>query len=179
LTGCQSDATLSYNTSSSVTVLTGDTAKRSVERFDYLLNAIRTEPAALAATPAIARASNGDVIMLWGQAELGIGTKMVNGSGTYTHTDAAGNIIVQGTWLAEQLVSFRSFGGQDDCPASWVGRKASIRLWMSGNWENAMLTLFCTVGDCSKRSVEGATLSVKRGLKFNEPVSGQPLFLQD
>ncbi len=177
LVGCQGNAPVSYEQPSADQVLAGQLAKPATQRFNYFLNATGAFPAVQSASPAMAKASNGDVVMLWGQGELTTGQKSVNGSGTYTHTDANGNVLVQGVWLSEQLISFKSFGAEPGDPDSWTGGVATIRAWTSGGWQNAVITLTCTRGDSPKRSSEGVTMTFQGGPRFTEAVDGHPLFV--
>ncbi|MGH7700418.1 MAG: hypothetical protein ACREMJ_07885, partial [Gemmatimonadales bacterium] len=61
-------------------------------------------------TPNIATASNGDRVELSGTGTLATHPKSVTGAGTFTHKNAAGDVVGSGTWTATELLSFRSYG---------------------------------------------------------------------
>ena len=179
LLGCQSDAPVGYDSAFQDAPEAGALSKPVPVRYQFLLNSARTDPAALSSSPAVARAANGDMILIFGGGELTTGTKTVAGTGNYIHTDAAGNVLTQGTWQALQLLGFSSYGGEEGLPDSWVGGELTIRVWLSGWWRHAVVTAVCSMGDCPSRAVEGVTISVQGGLKFKEPVEGEPLFILD
>src|SRR5712691_8545219 len=62
------------------------------------------------ACPDVASAPNGDTISIAGSGTLSIHPDSVTGGGTYIHKDASGTVLDQGTWTAQQLLSFVSYG---------------------------------------------------------------------
>ncbi len=132
------------------------------------------------ACPDVIRAPNGDTIELAGQGTLTIHPKSVTGGGTFTHQDAAGNVLGSGTWTATELLSFHSYGSgaAQGLPPEFTGGLALIRVHLSAGFD-AILQIDCTLGDhVPGGAIEGTRLAVEGGLNFNEEVSGFTLFIQ-
>src|SRR5436309_14310731 len=56
-------------------------------------------------------APNGDRIAINGEAEFSVNPKTVlEGSGTFTHMNAAGTVLASGTWEATGLLDYQSYG---------------------------------------------------------------------
>src|SRR2546426_10429179 len=60
--------------------------------------------------PNLAEAPNGDKVAVTGQGAFSVHQKSVLASGTFEHTDFAGNVLGGGTWMATQLLSYQSYG---------------------------------------------------------------------
>src|SRR5919109_280180 len=60
--------------------------------------------------PNVSEAPNGDRITVTGSGVFSIHPKSVTASGTFTHTDADGNLVGSGTWTADKLLSFEFYG---------------------------------------------------------------------
>src|SRR5437667_11400146 len=70
----------------------------------------------------VARAANGDTVTINGEGTFGVHPKSISGDGgavaeafgeiprTFTHRDAQGNVLVEGTWEPTAVLGFESFG---------------------------------------------------------------------
>ena len=124
-----------------------------------------------------AMASNGDTITLTGFGTLSIHPKSVTGGGTFTHMDAAGNVLGSGTWTATQLLSFNGYGcGGDGLPDDFCGGRANISVHLSSGFD-AVLQIDCVIGSPPAGAIEGVRLAVQSGPNFNREVSGDNLFI--
>jgi hypothetical protein len=52
----------------------------------------------------------GDHIAITGEAEFSVNPKTVEGSGTFTHMNAAGTVLATGTLVATGLLDYQSYG---------------------------------------------------------------------
>lgn len=144
-------------------------------------------PPGVTVCPAVAMADNGDTIELAGEGTLSIHPKSATGGGTFTHKDAAGNILASGTWTAMRLLSFTSYGGAPTLPPTWEGGQAVIRIQLDpgapgGPVFDAILTVDCNLapfgGKAPASTVDGIRLVVKDGLNFNKSVERFTLFVR-
>src|SRR5204863_4694367 len=55
-------------------------------------------------------APNGDEVAIEGEAEFSVNPKTVEGSGTFTHMNAAGAVEASGSWEATGLIDYQSYG---------------------------------------------------------------------
>src|SRR2546428_7153411 len=55
-------------------------------------------------------APNGDRVAVTGSGVFSAHPKSVAAAGTFTHTDASGNMVASGIWTATQLLSFEFYG---------------------------------------------------------------------
>ena len=122
--------------------------------------------------PSMAKAANGDIIVLEGEGELSIHPKSANGGGEWTHKFADGG-QVSGTWEATELLSFSSYGPTPIFPQEFESGRARIqvRLLVGGEWvADAILTVGCLLPgvDAPDGVFEGATLNVLGGLNFSK-----------
>ena len=135
------------------------------------------------ACPDVSRASNGDTVSLAGTGTFTPGDDDAEGSGTFTHTNAGGAVLAHGTWNAEELVSFVSFGSgsAQGLPSNFEGGVAVLKVELhpsSGGEVKAVLLISCALGTPPAGTFEGITLQVKGFLNFNTPVSGFTMFIQ-
>jgi len=187
----------------------------------------------LAAIPAIAQSSNGDYILLIASGFLcdsgessacpamvksadvasyeisGVGSfdtksKLITATGTFTHKSPNGNSLETGVWIANELVSFESYGVAPDAlmregralgPPQFgpkrlpmfsgsmpTGGLAVLRIRLIpvlGFAKNATLQVNCALGKVpDEHPTEGVRLAFEGGgLEFDEEVSGRTLFL--
>lgn len=144
-------------------------------------------------TPNGAKAPSGDRVRV--QCTFGLGgcgtfttkDKAVNLSGTFVHTNASGNVVASGTWVATQLISYEAYGcgvvdfdGPGGTPPVNIppficggALKLSVLLMAGGQQFEGLLTIFCIVGDNppnshDELSEEGVTLNVPGIINFNE-----------
>ncbi len=137
------------------------------------------------ACPTISKASNGDTIEVTGSGTLSIHPKSVTGEGTFVHKDAEGDVVAEGTWTAEQLLSLHSYGSASaqGLPEELEGGLALIRvgLYVEGDKVGtATLQIDCVLGDKIPNSAtEGIRLAVQSGPNFNKEVSGFTVFIRE
>jgi hypothetical protein len=60
--------------------------------------------------PAVARSSDGDTVEITGAGTVGLANKSVTAAGAFTEKSPNGYIVATGVWIAEELVSFESYG---------------------------------------------------------------------
>ena len=121
------------------------------------------------ACPDVARADNGDTIS-------------IAGSGTFTHKDASGTVLAEGTWTAQQLLSFVSYGTSPSFPPTFEGGKALVSIHLSpntgGSGFDAVLRITCLIGSPPAAAHEGIRLNVQDVIDFNREVSGDTVFIR-
>jgi len=154
--------------------------------------------------PATAKGNQGDSYEMSGAGTFEAQNKSVKAAGTFTHKSPSGNVLEAGVWIANELVSFESYGVAPDAlmrqgaafgPGPFgpkrlpmlpgpvpTGGLAVLRirlLPMRGPSSTAMLQVNCALGDVPReRSVEGIRLTVERnGSEFSEEVGGRVMFL--
>ncbi len=133
------------------------------------------------ACPDISRADNGDTVELSGSGTLTIHPNSASGEGEFTHKNAAGEVIVTGTWTALKLNSFQSYGTDPNLPPEVEGGHAVIlvQLFVGGNpVATALLTVDCAIGKVPPGHTEGIKLNVQGLLNFNQKVSGFTVFIR-
>jgi hypothetical protein len=157
-------------------------ADKESQTFQYLVGAGFLCNLASDACPDVAKASNGDRVEVTGQGTLVTGEDdSVTGGGTFVHKDAAGNVLATGTWTAEELVSFTSFGPDPTgaLPANLVGGLAIIEVELSpaGSSQHIDAVLQVDCGINSPTGAEGVKLAVEDAVNFNLEVSGFTVFI--
>jgi hypothetical protein len=139
-------------------------------------------PCSITECPDVASAPNGDTITIAGQGTLSIHPDSVTGSGTFIHKDASGTVLGEGTWTAQQLMSFVSYGSESDLPPTFEGGKALVRIHLSpntgGSGFDAVLRITCLVGSPPPSAREGIRLDIQDVINFNKEVSGDTLFIR-
>ncbi len=134
------------------------------------------------ACPDVARADNGDTISIAGSGTLSIHPDSVTGSGTFTHKDASGTVLAEGTWTAQQLLSFVSYGTSPSFPPTFEGGKALVSIHLSpntgGSGFDAVLRITCLIGSPPAAAHEGIRLNVQDVIDFNKEVSGDTVFIR-
>ena len=180
-------------------------AQSSSSNFVFLLaSGFLCTPDDSSACPAVAKANAGDSYEMSGAGMFDAQNKSVKAAGTFTHKSPNGNVLETGVWIANELVSFDSYGvAPNALPRQGVplgrapfgprrlpmfsgpmptGGLAVFRirlLPMQGPPTNAVLQVNCALGDVPReRSVEGIRLTLeKNGTEFSEDVSGRVMFL--
>ena len=154
--------------------------------------------------PAVAKSANGDSYEISGAGTFDTQNKSVQAAGTFAHKASNGNMVDTGVWIANNLVSFDSYGaapnallhqtvplgpvpfGPKRIPMALgpipTGGVAVLRirlLSVLGQSTTAMLQVNCTLGNVPhERSVEGVRLTLGTDNKdFFEEVSGRVMFL--
>jgi hypothetical protein len=60
--------------------------------------------------PAVVRSSDGETVEITGAGTVGLANKSVTAAGAFTEKSPNGYIVATGVWIAEELVSFESYG---------------------------------------------------------------------
>jgi hypothetical protein len=134
------------------------------------------------ACPDVAMAANGDTIDITGSGTLSIHPNSVSGGGTFTHHFDGGSL--SGTWTAEQLLSFVSYGSSPLFPPEFTAGLALIRVHLVADGgspqADAILRVTCVLAGATFPSggEEGVRLNIQDLLNFNEEVSGVTLFIK-
>lgn len=138
--------------------------------------------------PVVSKARNGDTIEVVGTGTMTVqtGRDQVTGGGTFVHKDSDGNVIGQGTWTTERLLSFRSYGNgtPQGLPENFFGGRSRMRIHLDpnggGEGFSATLTIDCAIGHKIPSSAkEGIELNVFGSTSnFREEVSGATLFIK-
>jgi hypothetical protein len=151
----------------------------------------------------VARASNGETFTISGEGTFGLQPKSISGQGgaieaaigevprTFTHRDAEGNVLAEGTWEPTALLSYHSFGPatpeqeaeMGELPPASEGGKAMFKaaLFVGGvHVHDAIITIYCHLGEPRDNVVEATLVHVQgTSLNFNEVVSGDNLFIRE
>ena len=151
----------------------------------------------------VARAANGDTVTINGEGTFGVHPKSISGDGgavaeafgeiprTFTHRDAQGNVLVEGTWEPTAVLSFESFGPATaeqeaefgGLPPGSEGGKVMFKaaLFVGGvHVHDAIITIYCHLGEPRKNVVESTLMQVQgTRFNFNEVVSGDNIFIAD
>jgi hypothetical protein len=150
----------------------------------------------------VSRAANGDTVEINGEGTFTLQPKSINGDGgpvaaafggfplTFTHRDAQGHVLVEGTWQPTEVLSYRSFGPatpEQDAffgglpPGSEGGKvRFKVALFVGGvHIHDGIVTIVCELGVPPKNSVESTLLLVQgAGFNFNELGSGDNIFIR-
>jgi hypothetical protein len=152
--------------------------------------------------PDRARASNGDTVTIAGSGRFNPDEEDASGRGTFVHKNSAGAVLASGTWRAEELISWKSFGlAGPGFPAGFEGGVAVLRVHLtpSGGGEkdgsfltrstplsgeekherglDALLTITCVLGTPVAGADEGIHLNVIGGPNFSDSIGGNTLFI--
>jgi hypothetical protein len=133
--------------------------------------------------PNFAVAPNGDRVMLQGNGWFQVNPKDVQFSGSFTHTDSAGNVLGGGTFVATQLLTYQSYGCGvalgNPLPPNLCGGKVTMRvaITVGGQQHAGILSVFCIIGDNppndhDEPDEEGVRLNVIGVINFNETAPG-------
>jgi hypothetical protein len=141
--------------------------------------------------PNLGVAPNGDQIAITGEAEFSVNPNAVEGSGSFTHTDAAGTVLATGTWEATGLLDYQSYGCGEvfgtPIAAEACGGRVALRVTLTTPQGQlpATLTVFCVIGPNPPNSIisngdrsEGATLNVPGIINFNHSAGGDNVIIQ-
>ena len=131
-------------------------------------------------------APNGDTLIIMGSGTLSIHAKSATGGGEFWHKDPSGSVLASGTWEAQELLSFKSWGTSADpaFPATFEAGKAFIRIHLSpeggGIGVNAILQISCVLPGTKHPPAfeEGVRVVIQNVINFNDPVFGQTLFIR-
>jgi len=136
-------------------------------------------------------APNGDQIAIEGESQFSVNPKTVEGSGTFTHMNAAGRVLATGTWEATDLLDYQSYGCGvvfgSPIPPNFCGGKVAMRVTLTTPLGKVpgILTVICVIGPNPPNSIisngdrsEGATLNVPGIINFNHTAGGDNLIIQ-
>jgi hypothetical protein len=138
-------------------------------------------------------AANGDRIAIDGMAEFSVHPKSVEGEGTFTHTDSNGVVRGAGTWSADNLLDYHSYGcgivhfpdGDVILPPNFCGGavKMSVTLTTPIGELPGIMTVICIIGPNPPNSVdakagEGVMLLVPGIVNFNHTDGGDNIIIQ-
>lgn len=136
-------------------------------------------------------APNGDQIAIEGEAEFSVNPKAADGSGTFTHRNAAGTVLATGTWEATGLLDYQSYGCGvvfgNPIPPNFCGGRVAMRVMLTTPLGQlpGILTVICVIGPNPPNSIisngdrsEGATLSVPGVINFNHTAGGDNVIIQ-
>ena len=155
-------------------------ADNGATKYQYLAGADRLCGLSPSACPDVAGAANGDKVEITGKGTFVTGSDEVTGGGTFVHKNAAGKVLASGTWTAEELVGFTSFGTAAGVPKSSDGGIAvlGVKLVPAGSTETfeAVLEIDCAINSPPPHA-EGVMLGIEDGLKFTNEVSGFTFFV--
>jgi hypothetical protein len=156
--------------------------------------------------PATVKGNQGDSYEMSGAGTFDAQSKSVKAAGTYAHKSPNGNVLESGVWLANELVSFDSYGAAPNAIPSLAkgglgpgamgpkrmpmmnrggmptGGLAVLRIAMLpivGAPTTAVLQVNCALGDVPhERSVEGIRLTVGRNhTEYAEELGGRVIYL--
>jgi hypothetical protein len=134
--------------------------------------------------PSVTMTYNGDRVSINGTGTLSLDPSSVTGGGKFVHRDSSGNIKAMGTWQADSLISFVSYGPgtPQGLPSNFFGGKAifQVTLLVGGKpVHDGILTVFCQLGEPPKGVDEGVRLVVQgTPFNFNKQLSGFTVFVE-
>ncbi len=134
--------------------------------------------------PSVTMTYNGDTVAINGTGTLSLNPSSVTGGGMFVHRDSSGNIKAMGTWEANALISFVSYGSgtPQGLPSSLFGGKAMfhVTLLVGGKpVHDGILTVICELGKPPTGTDEGVRLVVQgTPFNFNKQLSGFTVFVK-
>jgi hypothetical protein len=137
-------------------------------------------------------APNGDQVAIEGEVDFSVNPKtLIDGSGTFTHMNAAGTVLGTGSWEATGLIDYQSYGCGvvfgNPIPANFCGGRVEMRVMLNTPHGElpGILTVICVIGPNPPNSItsngdrsEGATLSVPGVINFNHTAGGDNVIIQ-
>lgn len=137
--------------------------------------------------PDVATAANGERMEIRATGAFSLHPKSVSGDGTFTHKDAAGNVLGSGTFAATRLLSFQSYGPSPEFPEDFEAGKAIFRVHLTplggGPGFDATLWVGCVLPggteDDPGGAFEGSKIAIDGVGNFNRiPVFSPTLFIR-
>ena len=162
------------------------------------------DPGDSGSCPAVAKSTNGDSYEISGAGTFDPQNKSVKAAGTFNHKSTNGSVLETGVWIANELVSFDSYGiapsalrqkgialgpqpirpkhlpmSSGPMPTGGLAVFRIRLLPMSGAAMTAVLQVNCALGDVPReRSVEGIRLTLEKiPTEFSEQAGGRVMFL--
>ena len=141
--------------------------------------------------PNFGAAPNGDTIAISGEADFSVDPNKVEGSGSFTHRNAAGTVLATGTWEATGLLDYQSYGCGvvfgTPLPPNFCGGRVAMRVILTTPLGQlpGILTVICVIGPNPPDSIisngdrsEGAMLNVPGLVNFNHTAGGDNVIIQ-
>jgi hypothetical protein len=134
-------------------------------------------------------APNGDVVTIEATGTFDANSRSATGGGTFSHHIAATGATYTGTFTADGVISFQSYGCGEDAgeplPPDFCGGLLKLAITATPDAAPnvhlaAALTINCEIGtDVPASVVEGIRLNVYDVINFNKPVaeSGANLYI--
>ena len=131
-------------------------------------------------------APNGDVVTLEGTGTFSADGKWATGGGTFSHHVAAADVTITGTFTADRVISFQSYGcDTEGFPPDFCGGLLKLAITATPDAAPsvhlaAAITINCEIGPNVPASVvEGLRVNVYDVINFNKPVpeSGANLYI--
>jgi len=131
-------------------------------------------------------APNGDVVTIEGTGSFSADGKWASGGGTFSHHMVASDATITGTFTADGVISFQSYGcATEGLPANFCGGLLKLAITATPDFAPsvhlaAALTINCEIGPNVPASVvEGVRVNVYDVINFNKPVeeSGANLYV--
>jgi hypothetical protein len=196
-----------FSVPSLILLLCAGSATAQISSVNYTLaigSGFLCDPGDSVSCPAIAKSANGDSYEISGAGMFDAHNKAVQATGTYAHKSPSGNVLDRGVWIANNLVSFDSYGaapnallhqtaplgpvllGPKRTPMALgpmpTGGVAVLRIQLLsvlGRSTTAVLQLNCALGNFPpERSVDGVRLTLGAdNTEFSEEESGRVMFL--
>jgi hypothetical protein len=138
-------------------------------------------------------AANGDRIAVDGMVDFAVNPKSAEGHGTFTHKDSGGTVKGAGTWVADELLNYQSYGcgivhfptGDVILPPNFCGGavKMSVTLTTPHGVLPGTMTVICIIGPNPPNSIdakagEGVMLLVPGIVNFNHTAGGDNIIIQ-
>ena len=139
--------------------------------------------------PNFGAAPNGDQIEVDGMVDFSVNPKSATGSGTFTHTDSSGTVLATGTWTANDLIDYQSYGCgivfDREIPPNFCGGevKLDVTLTTPIGQLSGIMTVICIIGPNPPDSAfsthsEGVQLVVPGVINFNHSAGGDNIIIQ-
>ena len=162
----------------------------------------RTATVEFGSFPSVSRADNGDTVELAGEGSFTLQPKSINGVApriadafgdvprTFIHRDAQGDVLAQGTWEPNAVLSYQSFGPATEeqnaefggLPPGTEGGKLRMKVTLLVGGEDVadgVITIVCLLGEPPANAEEGMLLLVQdTGVNFNRALSGDNVFIR-
>ena len=134
-------------------------------------------------SPVVAKNStNGDTVAVMGGGTYNPGGR-VSGAGLFWHNRSDGSSLDFGTWTADAVLNYDDFGNGvvNGFPRTFHGGVLVLAVTATDNFGitvSGVLTVTCVLGDSVPAGAEeGITALIPGGVSFDEPVSGNTLFV--
>jgi len=139
--------------------------------------------------PNFGAAANGDMATITGHVDFSVNPKSATGSGTFTHTASNGTVRGGGTWTANDLLDYQSYGCgivfDIPLPPNFCGGKVKLDVTLTTHRGQlpATMTVICIIGPNPPDSAfsthsEGVQLVIPGVINFNHSAGGDNVIIQ-